>query len=181
MFVCSRWIAVRLELLANFLVLAAALFSVLSDTLTGAGIGLSLTYSLQVRLTWLWFHKGVSVSAVSFKRFPNIHTFYDNQGVLRNYSNTGLVGINWWKKPPSKSFYMKFMKTNEFVANMFYHLTIINAFKFSVPYQTLFCIYKKSQFRYLLIWDNVNLTHLACIFYWDNRIVKVKSYKKKTH
>ena len=47
--VCSRWIAVRLELLANFLVLAAALFSVLSDTLTGAGIGLSLTYSLQVR------------------------------------------------------------------------------------------------------------------------------------
>nr|XP_022309966.1 multidrug resistance-associated protein 1-like isoform X1 [Crassostrea virginica] len=44
----SWWIAVRLELLANFLVLAAALFSVLSDTLTGAGIGLSLTYSLQV-------------------------------------------------------------------------------------------------------------------------------------
>ncbi|XP_062568069.1 multidrug resistance-associated protein 1-like [Saccostrea cucullata] len=44
----SWWIALRLELLANVLVLAAAVFSVLSDTLSGAGIGLSLTYSLQV-------------------------------------------------------------------------------------------------------------------------------------
>uniref|UniRef100_A0A8W8P544 ABC transmembrane type-1 domain-containing protein n=1 Tax=Magallana gigas TaxID=29159 RepID=A0A8W8P544_MAGGI len=44
----SWWIGIRLELLANFLVLAAALFSVFSDTLSGAGIGLSLTYSLQV-------------------------------------------------------------------------------------------------------------------------------------
>ncbi|XP_061170519.1 multidrug resistance-associated protein 1-like [Saccostrea echinata] len=44
----SWWIAIRLEFLANLLVLAAAVFSVLSDTLSGAGIGLSLTYSLQV-------------------------------------------------------------------------------------------------------------------------------------
>ncbi|XP_062588093.1 multidrug resistance-associated protein 1-like [Saccostrea cucullata] len=44
----SWWIAIRLEFLANLLVLSAAVFSVLSDTLSGAGIGLSLTYSLQV-------------------------------------------------------------------------------------------------------------------------------------
>ncbi|XP_056002528.1 multidrug resistance-associated protein 1-like isoform X2 [Ostrea edulis] len=54
------WIGIRLEFMANVLVFVAALFSVLSDTLTGAGLGLSLTYSLQVVVALNLFVQSVS-------------------------------------------------------------------------------------------------------------------------
>ncbi|WAR18941.1 MRP1-like protein [Mya arenaria] len=46
----GRWIAVRLETLGNFLILAAAIFALLSD-LNGAQVGLSVTYSLQITIS----------------------------------------------------------------------------------------------------------------------------------
>ncbi|KAK3095411.1 hypothetical protein FSP39_014366 [Pinctada imbricata] len=44
----SWWIGVRLEFLGNILVLAAALFSIIQTDISGADIGLSLTYSMQI-------------------------------------------------------------------------------------------------------------------------------------
>lgn len=42
------WIGLRVESVGNLIILAAALFSVLTPELSGADAGLSLTYALQV-------------------------------------------------------------------------------------------------------------------------------------
>ncbi|KAK3096100.1 hypothetical protein FSP39_023229 [Pinctada imbricata] len=47
--ICGAWwISVRLQVLGNLLVLAAALFSIIQTDINGADIGLSLTYSMQI-------------------------------------------------------------------------------------------------------------------------------------
>lgn len=47
-----RWLAVRLELIGNFVILFAALFAVISrDSIESGLVGLSITYALQVRLS----------------------------------------------------------------------------------------------------------------------------------
>ncbi|XP_069135571.1 multidrug resistance-associated protein 1-like isoform X2 [Argopecten irradians] len=46
-FVSARWLGVRLELLGNLLILAAALFGVFSPGQSGAVVGLSISYALQ--------------------------------------------------------------------------------------------------------------------------------------
>ena len=50
MSVCCRWIGIRLELLGNILILAASIFALLTQDLSGAEVGLSITYALQVGL-----------------------------------------------------------------------------------------------------------------------------------
>ena len=45
-----RWLGFRLELLGNFLILAATMFAVSSrDVITGGLVGLSISYALEVR------------------------------------------------------------------------------------------------------------------------------------
>ncbi|BFZ17596.1 hypothetical protein BsWGS_20635 [Bradybaena similaris] len=44
----GRWLRVRLELLGNLIVLFAGLFAVISDSITGSLVGLSMSYALQV-------------------------------------------------------------------------------------------------------------------------------------
>ncbi|XP_059153099.1 multidrug resistance-associated protein 1-like [Physella acuta] len=44
----SRWIRIRLELLGNVIVASAALLAVVTDSLTGSLVGLSISYALQV-------------------------------------------------------------------------------------------------------------------------------------
>lgn len=45
----NRWLALRLEIIGSFVVFFASLFAVLGrDTLTGATVGLSISYALQV-------------------------------------------------------------------------------------------------------------------------------------
>ena len=49
-----RWLGFRLDVISACIVLAAALFSVLSrNTLTGGIVGLSISYALQVALSLL--------------------------------------------------------------------------------------------------------------------------------
>lgn len=47
----NRWLAVRLEGIGNVIVFASALFAVTSNNLNAAMVGLSVSYSLQVRAT----------------------------------------------------------------------------------------------------------------------------------
>lgn len=55
-FVCIRWLAVRLEIMSAVVVLGAALFSVQArDSITGAIVGLSVTYALKVCTVLLSF------------------------------------------------------------------------------------------------------------------------------
>lgn len=47
----ARWIGIRLEMLGNLIVLLATLFSLLSDDLNGAQVGLSISYAVQITIT----------------------------------------------------------------------------------------------------------------------------------
>jgi ABC-type multidrug transport system fused ATPase/permease subunit len=50
-----RWLGFRLELLGNFVILAAIIFAVLArDTIKGGIVGLSISYALQVRPEYLF-------------------------------------------------------------------------------------------------------------------------------
>ncbi|KAL3887247.1 hypothetical protein ACJMK2_027191, partial [Sinanodonta woodiana] len=46
--VSNRWLGLRLEFLGNFIIVAAAMFAVVSDSTTGGLVGLSISYALQV-------------------------------------------------------------------------------------------------------------------------------------
>ncbi|XP_055307638.1 multidrug resistance-associated protein 1-like, partial [Sitodiplosis mosellana] len=51
----NRWLAVRLEMVGNLIILFAALFAVLSrDTLEPGTVGLSVSYALQITQTLSW-------------------------------------------------------------------------------------------------------------------------------
>ena len=49
--IVCRWIGVRLQLLASILILAASVFALLTEDLSGGQVGLSLTYAFQVSHT----------------------------------------------------------------------------------------------------------------------------------
>ena len=71
-FVANRWLAVRLEVIGNLVIFFAALFAVLSrNTLDGGDVGLSLSYSLTVRLTFTQRHFRFSNLLSSFLNFES--------------------------------------------------------------------------------------------------------------
>lgn len=53
--ISNRWLAVRLEMIGNFIILFAALFAVLGrDELAAGLVGLSISYSLQVSVQFTY-------------------------------------------------------------------------------------------------------------------------------
>lgn len=52
--ISNRWLAVRLEMVGNLIILFAALFSVLAKDQNAGLVGLSVTYSLQITQTLNW-------------------------------------------------------------------------------------------------------------------------------
>lgn len=53
--IANRWLAVRLEMVGNLIILFSALFAVLSrDTMDAGTVGLSVTYALQITQTLNW-------------------------------------------------------------------------------------------------------------------------------
>lgn len=53
--IANRWLAVRLEMVGNLIILFAALFAVLSrDTMDAGTVGLSVSYALQITQTLNW-------------------------------------------------------------------------------------------------------------------------------
>ncbi|KAF5296657.1 hypothetical protein FQR65_LT10197 [Abscondita terminalis] len=52
--IANRWLAVRLEMVGNLIILFSALFSVLSKDQSPGLVGLSVTYSLQITQTLNW-------------------------------------------------------------------------------------------------------------------------------
>lgn len=47
--IANRWLAIRLEMVGNLIILFAALFAVIGQDLDPGSVGLSVTYALQVR------------------------------------------------------------------------------------------------------------------------------------
>ncbi|KRT79870.1 ABC transporter ATP-binding protein [Oryctes borbonicus] len=52
--IANRWLAVRLEMVGNLIILFAALFAVLSDNQNSGNVGLSVSYALQITQTLNW-------------------------------------------------------------------------------------------------------------------------------
>lgn len=52
--IANRWIAVRLEMVGNLVILFASLFAVLGDQTNAGLVGLSVSYSLQITQTLNW-------------------------------------------------------------------------------------------------------------------------------
>ncbi|KAI7815048.1 ABC subfamily C member [Rhyzopertha dominica] len=52
--IANRWLAVRLEMIGNLIILFAALFAVIGKDLVAGQIGLSITYALQITQTLNW-------------------------------------------------------------------------------------------------------------------------------
>lgn len=52
--IAGRWLAVRLEMIGNLIILFASLFAVLGDQKNAAIVGLSITYALEVTQTMNW-------------------------------------------------------------------------------------------------------------------------------
>ncbi|KAL5281110.1 ABCC2.2 family protein [Megaselia abdita] len=52
--IAGRWLAVRLEMVGNFIILFASLFAVLGNQENAAIVGLSITYALEVTQTMNW-------------------------------------------------------------------------------------------------------------------------------
>lgn len=50
--ISNRWLAVRLEMIGNLIILFAALFAVLAKNQMPGLVGLSITYCLQVSCSW---------------------------------------------------------------------------------------------------------------------------------
>ncbi|XP_045182658.2 multidrug resistance-associated protein 1-like [Mercenaria mercenaria] len=75
----SRWIAIRLETLGNILILAAAVFALISTGLNGAQVGLSITYALQITISLNLVIQAVSememniVSAERVKEYTELY------------------------------------------------------------------------------------------------------------
>ncbi|XP_046552046.1 multidrug resistance-associated protein 1-like [Haliotis rubra] len=76
----NRWLAVRLELLGNSIVLFAALFSVITTDLPSGIVGLSVSYALQITQSLSWMVRMTSdieaniVSVERMKEYSEIST-----------------------------------------------------------------------------------------------------------
>ncbi|XP_033748018.1 LOW QUALITY PROTEIN: multidrug resistance-associated protein 1-like [Pecten maximus] len=89
-FVSSRWLGVRLELLGNLLILAAALFGVFSPDQSGAIVGLSISYALQA----------TSVLNVLVVNISDLQSNTVSVERIKEYSEVEAEAEWYCKKPP---------------------------------------------------------------------------------
>ncbi|XP_055507850.1 multidrug resistance-associated protein 1 [Leucoraja erinacea] len=76
--VANRWLAVRLELVGNFIVFFAALFAVVSRSDVSPGIvGLSISYALQITATLNWLVRMTSEVETNIVAVERVQQYYD--------------------------------------------------------------------------------------------------------
>lgn len=100
--IANRWLAVRLEMVGNLIILFAALFAVLSrDTLNAGTVGLSVSYALQITQTLNWLVRMTSEVETNIVAVERIKEYAEtkqeapwtlpNENVPKNWPENGQV------------------------------------------------------------------------------------------
>lgn len=100
--IANRWLAVRLEMVGNLIILFAALFAVLSrDSLNAGTVGLSVSYALQITQTLNWLVRMTSEVETNIVAVERIKEYAEtkqeapwnlpNENVPKNWPENGQV------------------------------------------------------------------------------------------
>uniref|UniRef100_A0AC35TYJ0 Multidrug resistance-associated protein lethal(2)03659 n=1 Tax=Rhabditophanes sp. KR3021 TaxID=114890 RepID=A0AC35TYJ0_9BILA len=98
--VANRWLAVRLELVGNIIVLSSALFAVLSrqnSSLTAGLVGLSVSYALNVTQTLNWAVRMTSELETNIVAVERIKEYSDNEMEASTETDPKITNLppNW--------------------------------------------------------------------------------------
>lgn len=78
--IANRWLAVRLEMVGNLIILFSALFAVLSrDSLNPGMVGLSVSYALQITQTLNWLVRMTSEVETNIVAVERIKEYAETQ------------------------------------------------------------------------------------------------------
>ncbi|CRL00440.1 CLUMA_CG013703, isoform D [Clunio marinus] len=92
--IANRWLAVRLEMVGNLIILFAALFAVMSDSISPGFAGLSVTYALQVTQTLNWLVRMTSDVETNIVAVERIKEYGETKQEAAWENNTPLP-VNW--------------------------------------------------------------------------------------
>lgn len=93
--IANRWLAIRLEMVGNLIILFAALFAVLSkDSLSPGLVGLSVSYALQVTQTLNWLVRMTSDVETNIVAVERIKEYGETKQEAA-WENNQTLPVNW--------------------------------------------------------------------------------------
>lgn len=94
--ISNRWLAVRLEMIGNLIILFAALFAVLGrDTVSAGMVGLSLSYALQITQTLNWLVRMTSDVETNIVAVERIKEYAETKQEADWENPNAVVPQNW--------------------------------------------------------------------------------------
>ncbi|XP_014250122.1 multidrug resistance-associated protein 1 isoform X2 [Cimex lectularius] len=94
--IANRWLAVRLEMIGNFIIFFSALFAVLGrDTLNAGLVGLSVSYALQITQTLNWLVRMTADVETNIVAVERIKEYGDTTQEAPWEVTPNIVGPNW--------------------------------------------------------------------------------------
>lgn len=109
--ISNRWLAVRLEMIGNLIILFAALFAVLGrDTVSAGMVGLSLSYALQITQTLNWLVRMTSDVETNIVAVERIKEYAETKQEADWENPNAVVPQNWpeFGKVQFKNFQLRY-------------------------------------------------------------------------
>jgi len=92
--IANRWLAIRLEMVGNLIILFAALFAVMGKDLSPGLVGLSVSYALQVTQTLNWLVRMTSDVETNIVAVERIKEYGETEQEAPWENNT-VLPVNW--------------------------------------------------------------------------------------